>query len=88
MAAACARSTLGRHKGMFGRAIAVLGWLIAFAFVAIGAYSGLRGGPLKLPFRGGAGSYTLNGTSARIAGGFYLVLLVMLLALPVLILSR
>ena len=68
-----------------GRAIAVVGWLVAFLFVASGTVAGLRGGPLRLPFRGGAGQYILNGNAARVAGVLYLLLALLMLALPVLL---
>jgi hypothetical protein len=71
-----------------GTALVTVAWLIAFAFVATSATVGLRGGPLRLPFRGGGGSLTLAGKPARVAGVLYLALALLMLALPLLVAFR
>ena len=65
--------------------VVTLLWLVALVFVSLSAFTGLRGGPLKLPFRGG-GSMTLNGKSARIVGAMYVFVALTMLAIPAVIL--
>ena len=60
-------------------------WLAGFAFVVMIAVRGLRGGPVKLSFRGGAGAFMVTGASARVVGGMFAVLAAMMLALPAII---
>ena len=65
--------------------LAALAWLVGLAFVATIAVQGLRGGPVKLPFRGGAGVFLVEGSSARVVGVIFLVIALMMLGLPALI---
>jgi hypothetical protein len=65
--------------------LALIGWLAGFAFVVTIAVQGLRGGPVKLPYRGGGGVFLVAGSSARIVGAIFLAIALMMLALPALI---
>jgi hypothetical protein len=67
--------------------LAALAWLAIFAFVATTAVKGLRGGPVKMFYRGGGG-LTVTGPSARVVGWIFTALALFLLAWPVLIAIR
>jgi hypothetical protein len=63
--------------------LAALAWLAGFAFVAMTAVRGLRGGPVRLPFRGEGAGLGVSGRSARVVGWIFTGLALFLLALPV-----
>lgn len=68
--------------------LAVVGWLGALAFVVTIAVRGIRGKPVKLPYRGGGGAFHVDGPSARVVGWMFAALALFMLALPVMLLVQ
>jgi hypothetical protein len=78
------RSDEGRDLQLIA-IVAALAWLAGFAFVATVAVRGLKGGPVRLSFRGGGGAFLVTGPTARAVGAIFLIIALMMLALPALI---